>query len=285
MTQSGQMQRVTLALAMATLGLASASAFAEAPSPSRAQLVTGAQAIRANEPFWIAVHIQLDDGWHTYWRNPGDAGMSPQIHWQLPPGMEAEPIAWPYPSMFREGPLVTYGYSDDAWLFTRITAPPESRGSITIGAQVEWLVCRDICIPQFAELALAAPLGDAGERSFAPVGFGDALANIPQKSPWPAYYDVDSERMVLTIRTPDLDAAGARFFPHDYGIIDHAADQRMNRDDLGLHVTMRRNTSGGDLLENIAGTLVIRDRGAPRAYEVIAVPAPEEDEPKEDEKE
>jgi thiol:disulfide interchange protein DsbD len=278
--QSGQMQRMALAFAMATLGLASTTAFAEAPSPSRAQLVTGTQTIRAGEPFWLAVHIQLDDGWHTYWRNPGDAGMSPQIRWQLPPGVEAEPIDWPYPSMFREGPLVTYGYSDDAWLFTRMTAPPESGGSITIGAEVEWLACRDICIPQYAELALAVPLGDAGAGNFALVGFGDALADLPQKSPWPAHYDVDSERMVLTIQTPDLDAAGARFFPHDYGIIDHAADQRMNRDDLGLHVTMRRSTSGGTLSGNIAGTLVVRDKGAHRAYEVIAVPAPKEDEKK-----
>jgi thiol:disulfide interchange protein DsbD len=271
--RTGQMQRLALAFAVAILGLASASAFAKAPSPSRAQLVTGAQAIRAGQPFWLAVHIQLDDGWHTYWRNPGDAGMSPQIRWQLPPGVEAEPIDWPYPSMFREGPLVTYGYSDDAWLFTHMTAPPESGGSITIGAQVEWLVCRDICIPQYAELALAVPFADTGEGSFALVGFGDALADIPQKSPWPASYDVDSERMVLTIRTPDLHAAGARFFPHDYGIIDHAADQQTSEDDFGLHVTMRRNASGGDLSGNIAGTLVVRDKGGHRAYEVTAVQA------------
>jgi thiol:disulfide interchange protein DsbD len=181
--QTGQMQRVALAFAIATLGLASTTAFAEALSPSRAQLVSGTQPIRAGESFWLAVHIQLDDGWHTYWRNPGDAGMSPQIRWQLPPGVEAEPIAWPYPSMFREGPLVTYGYSDDAWLFARMTAPPESGGSITIGAEVEWLACRDICIPQYAELALAVPLEDAGEGDFALVGFGDALADLPQKKP------------------------------------------------------------------------------------------------------
>jgi thiol:disulfide interchange protein DsbD len=81
---------MAFASAVATLGLASASAFAETPSPSRAQLVTATGAIRAGQPFWLAIHIQLDDGWHTYWRNPGDAGMRPQIRWQLPLGMEAE---------------------------------------------------------------------------------------------------------------------------------------------------------------------------------------------------
>jgi thiol:disulfide interchange protein DsbD len=279
-TQDRQMRKVAFAFAVATLNFASASAFAEASSPSRAQLVTGTQAIRAGEPFWLAIHIQLDDGWHTYWRNPGDAGMTPQIRWQLPPGVEAKPIFWPYPSMFREGPLVTYGYSDNAWLFTRMTVPPESGPSVTIGAHVEWLVCRDICIPQYAELVLAVPLADAGESSVLPVGFADALADIPQKSPWPAFYDVDSERMVLTVRAPELDAAEARFFPHDYGIIDHAADQQTGRDDLGLHVTMRRNTSSGDLSGSIAGALVIRDKGGHRAYEIVAVPAPKEDEKK-----
>jgi DsbC/DsbD-like thiol-disulfide interchange protein len=276
-TQDGQMRRMALALAVAALGLASPSAFAEAPSPSRAQLVTGTQAIRAGQPFWLAVHIQLDDGWHTYWRNPGDAGMSPQIRWQLPSGMKAEPVSWPYPSVFREGPLVTYGYSDSAWLFTRMTAPAESGGSITVGAHVEWLVCRDICIPQYAELKLAVPVVDADEGSFRAGGFADALADIPRKCPWPAFYEVDSERFVLTVRMPGLEAAEARFFPHDYGVIDHAADQRARRDDLGLHVTMRRNMSGGDLSGTIAGVLVVRDEGDHRAYDIKAVSAPNQD--------
>ncbi|MGZ8409564.1 MAG: protein-disulfide reductase DsbD domain-containing protein [Hyphomicrobium sp.] len=277
-TRDGQMRRMAFASAVATLGLASANAFAETPSPSRAQLVTATGAIRAGQPFWLAIHIQLDDGWHTYWRNPGDAGMRPQIRWQLPLGMEAEPISWPYPSMFREGPLVTYGYSGNAWLFTRMTAPAESGVSITIGADVEWLVCRDICIPQYAELMLAVPIAGPEEGSFPAIGFADALADIPQKSPWPAFYDVDSEHFVLTVRTPGLDAAEARFYPHDYGVIDHAADQQMSRDDLGLHVTVRRSMSGKDLSGNIAGALVVRDEDGSRAFEIIAVPAPKEDE-------
>jgi thiol:disulfide interchange protein DsbD len=278
--QDGQMRTMALALAVAALVLASPNAFAEASSPSRAQLVVGTQAIRAGQPFWLAVHIQLDDGWHTYWRNPGDAGMSPQIRWQLPSGMEAEPLLWPYPSMFREGPLLTYGYSDNAWLFTRMTAPAQSGGSITVGAQVEWLVCRDICIPQYAELKLAVPVVDADEGGFRAGGFVDALADIPRKSPWPASYEVDSERFVLTVRTPGLEAVEARFFPHDYGVIDHAADQQMSRDDLGLHVTTRRSMSGKDLSGKIAGVLVVRDEGDHRAYEVVAVPAPKKDERK-----
>lgn len=272
------MRRTAFVFAMAAVGLASARAFAEAPSPSRAQLVTGTEAIRAGQPFWLAVHIQLDDGWHTYWRNPGDAGTSPQIRWQLPLGMQAEPISWPYPSLFREGPLVTYGYSDSAWLFTRMTAPAESGASISIAADVEWLVCRDICIPQYVELVLAVPVAGSEDNSVPAVGFADSLADIPQKSPWPAFYDVDSERLVLTIRTPNLDAAEAWFFPHDYGVIDHAANQQMSRSDLGLHVTMRRSMSGKDLSGNVAGALVVRAEGGPRAYEIIAVPAPKEDE-------
>jgi thiol:disulfide interchange protein DsbD len=182
--------------------------------------------------------------------------------------------------MFREGPLITYGYSDNAWLFTRMTAPAQSGGSITVGAQVEWLVCRDICIPQYAELKLAVPVVDADEGSLRAGGFADALADIPRKSPWPASYEVDSERFVLTVRTPGLEAAEARFFPHVYGVIDHAADQQTRRDDLGLHVTMRRDMSGGDLYEPVAGVLVVREEGDHRAYEIVAVPAAKKDEKK-----
>jgi DsbC/DsbD-like thiol-disulfide interchange protein len=281
---AGRIRTAAVVLAIAAVsGLTYVPARAEAPPVSRAELVSGTEAVRPGQPFWLAIHIQLDEGWHTYWRNPGDAGARPQVSWHLPSGMEAEPLLWPYPSVFREGRLVTYGYSGSAWLFTRMTLPVESDSgeAVPIGADVEWLVCRDICIPQYAELMLSVPIVTDDENGPLPSGFAEALATVPQTSPWPAFYTMDSEHVVLTIRAPagvsSLDAADAWFFPYEYGIIEHAADQQVSSDDRGLLVRTRRDASNEDLSENIAGVLVVRGEAGHDAYEITAVPASTEE--------
>ena len=284
-THTGQahfrnIRTAAFALAMAaTPGLPSAAALSEAPSVSRAELVSGTKSVRAGEPFWVAIHVQLDDGWHTYWRNPGDGGARPLINWRLPFGIEAEPVVWPYPSVYREGSLVTYGYSGSAWLFTRMTFPvdADSGTAVAIGADVEWLVCRDICIPQYAELMLSVPIARDDENGSLATDFAAALAKVPQKSPWPAFYTEDSEHFVLTVGMPAIDAADVRFFPYEYGIIEHAADQQVSGDDRGLLVRTRRDANGEDLSESIAGVLVVRGKAHHDAYEIIAVPASTED--------
>lgn len=270
-------------LAVAAPGLAGATGFVESPMVSRAQLVSSLQTARPGQPFWIAIHIALDDGWHTYWRNPGDSGATPVVAWRLPAGVEVESISWPYPSLFREGPLVTYGYSDNAWLFTRVTAPAEesNNGSLRIAADVEWLVCRDICIPQYAELTLSVPLASKEETgSTSPPGFMEALADVPQSSPAAAFYEVDAERFALMMATPVVDVREAWFFPYDYGVIDYAADQEMRNDEQGLHLWTRRATHGGEVPATIAGALVVRDASGHRAFEIIAVPASTKDDRK-----
>jgi DsbC/DsbD-like thiol-disulfide interchange protein len=100
---SGRIGTMAVMLAMAAATGLAGAAPAAALSVSRAELVSGTGTVRAGEPFWLAVHIQLDDGWHTYWRNPGDSGASPLINWQLPPGIEPEPAVWPYPPVSQTG--------------------------------------------------------------------------------------------------------------------------------------------------------------------------------------
>ena len=58
------------------------------------------------------VYFQLEPGWHIYWRNPGDAGEPPHIHWTLPEGVAAGPMQFPAPKRLPLGPLMDFGYED-----------------------------------------------------------------------------------------------------------------------------------------------------------------------------
>ena len=63
----------------------------------------------------------MDPGWHTYWKNPGDAGIATQIKWQLPPGITAGEIQWPLPEKLPPAEVTTYGYEDEVMLLVPLT--------------------------------------------------------------------------------------------------------------------------------------------------------------------
>jgi thiol:disulfide interchange protein/DsbC/DsbD-like thiol-disulfide interchange protein len=103
----------------------------------------------------IILHLHMDPDWHTYWINPGEAGLATAIKWTLPPGWSAGPIQWPAPETHAMGPVTTFGYGGDVYLPTTLTRP-KARGSVvtdvTIQAHATWLVCKEECIPGKADL-------------------------------------------------------------------------------------------------------------------------------------
>ena len=120
-----------------------------------AELIPEKTGIEPGKPFDVALHLRMDPGWHTYWINPGDAGLATTINWTLPPGFTAGPIRWPTPEKHNMGPEVTYGYEGDAYLLTTITPPKgDLPRHFDISARATWLVCKEECIPGKADLTL-----------------------------------------------------------------------------------------------------------------------------------
>jgi thiol:disulfide interchange protein DsbD len=125
-----------------------------------AELIPETSSIQAGQPFDVALHLHSDPGWHTYWINPGDAGIATTIKWTLPPGFTAGPIQWPTPEKHAMGPLVTYGYAGDVYLLTTITPPKSDLPQhFDLKATARWLVCQEECIPGKAELTLPLDSG------------------------------------------------------------------------------------------------------------------------------
>ena len=125
-----------------------------------AELIPETTAVQAGQPFDVALHLHADAGWHTYWINPGDAGLATTIKWTLPPGFTAGPIQWPTPEKHPMGPLMTYGYAGDVYLLTTITPPKDDLPQhFEVKAKASWLVCQEECIPGKAELSLSLDSG------------------------------------------------------------------------------------------------------------------------------
>src|SRR2546426_1833304 len=77
--------------------LLSAAAFSTQAAHTQARLLLSAETARPGDTVLAGVHLHMDKGWHTYWRNSGGSGMPTTIDWQLPAGVAAGSIQWPVP--------------------------------------------------------------------------------------------------------------------------------------------------------------------------------------------
>ena len=88
---------------------------------TQAQLILSADIARPGDTIWAGVDLKMEPGWHTYWKNPGAAGMATKIEWQLPPGITAGEIQWPLPEKFPPAEVTTYGYENEVVLLMTST--------------------------------------------------------------------------------------------------------------------------------------------------------------------
>ena len=125
--------------------------------PVVAKLVSEEMSIQPGRPFWVALDFEIEDHWHTYWKNPGDAGMPAVIEWQLPAGFTAEAPLWPTPKRFEVDALVGFGYEKNMTLLVKVTPPPSIEDSmVMLSADPRWVVCSDTtCLPGDANLSLS----------------------------------------------------------------------------------------------------------------------------------
>jgi thiol:disulfide interchange protein/DsbC/DsbD-like thiol-disulfide interchange protein len=125
-----------------------------------ATLLTDASQVKPGDTFRVGVRFRMDPGWHIYWKNPGDSGLSTEVTWDTP-GVTVGELRWPFPSTFRtpDGFIVTHGYKDEVLLFAEARASEQASGSLTLSAAVDALVCEVNCIPAQLVLTRSLPVG------------------------------------------------------------------------------------------------------------------------------
>jgi DsbC/DsbD-like thiol-disulfide interchange protein len=101
------------------------------------------------------VAFQLQPGWHTYWRNPGDSGVPPRLDFTKSDNVEAVTVLWPAPTKFPDGAGGnSLGYQKQVVLPLRIVAKNADK-PVTLRAEINYAVCEKLCIPVEASAELA----------------------------------------------------------------------------------------------------------------------------------
>lgn len=233
-------------------------------------LLTNDRTVASGQTFLAGLQFKMEKGWHVYWLNPGDSGEPPKIQWQLPAGFHVGAIEWPTPKKLTAPSIVDYGYENEVLLVVPVRASEslKSGQSETFSAKVNWLVCREMCIPGKAQLSLVLPVARDSASTTTEALFRETRAELPLRAPaaWKVYATNEKDDFVLTVETGKQESA-AIFFPLDAEQINNDAPQAATPFSRGVRLKLEKSDG---LLKPIARLRGLLELGSGRAYEITA---------------
>lgn len=161
------------------------------------------------------------DGWHSYWKNPGESGLATTINWTLPDGFTAGEIQWPFPEKIPFGDLINIGFKGKIPLLVPMTVSSSvNKGEYQLQGTLKWLVCEESCIPESLEFKI--PITIAGISKLSPQAL--PIRKLQKEREIETIQTVyqDNESFIL-ISLPAFDIAinDVEFFPEQLGILDY----------------------------------------------------------------
>jgi len=124
------------------------AAIAAHAAHTQVRLILSAETVKPGDTVLAGVDLKMEPGWHTYWKNPGEAGYATKIEWQLPPGVTAGEIQWPLPEKLPPVEVTTYGYDNEVILLVPLKLAADLKpGLLDLKAKVSWLECKEACVP------------------------------------------------------------------------------------------------------------------------------------------
>jgi thiol:disulfide interchange protein DsbD len=224
----------------------------------------------------VGLYFKLEPGWHIYWKNAGDSGEPPRLRWTLPDGVKASAFQFPAPHRLPLGPLMDFGYEDEALFPLTVSADKSAKpGSAVLHAKVDWLVCREVCIPGKAELETSMVITDHLLKDASTPGsdaeiYKRLLGQLPE--PVPAadkvVFQSTADGFRLSVTTGQRESS-AQFFPSEQSILSNPAPQTVTPTATGLILDLKKDPNMAAAPTQLAGVLEL---SGGRNYEMDALP-------------
>ena len=190
-------------------------------SNSSAEIIHDIQSLKPSQEYLIGVKFNLDPGWHTYWKNPGDSGEKASFEWDLPDGLVLEGPFWPQPEKIPYPPLMTFGYNDQV------------NSIFNLNSQMKESFEKEI--PKFFKKNISATFID--------------------------------NNLVLSFELPENHISdGIIFFPDEYGLIDYAKDQIIERNNNSASLSVNRLDSSNNFI-NVSGLVQFIGSSSKTSYQ------------------
>ncbi len=137
------MNRRRALLALTSVPLLVLPVHGETPQPYQVSLLSGG---KIDGVLQAGLLVELQPGWKTYWRMPGDAGIPPQFDWTGSGNVAAVEVMFPIPGRFRDASGETIGYHDQV-LFPLSVRPKNASETVQLQLNLFFAVCKEVCIP------------------------------------------------------------------------------------------------------------------------------------------
>jgi len=273
------MRRFRFIFGFVFLCVAASSAFAASNSADAAhlhvQLIVPAAQLNRGASSNAGLYFKLEAGWHVYWQNAGDSGEPPHITWTLPAGVIAGSLQFPAPRRLPLGPLMDFGYENEVLFpFSLDVASSARPGPVALEAKVNWLVCREVCIPGKAELevdrAIPATPAQVAELSPDKEIYDRLVGQLPTSLPstGTAVFQSTATGFRLAVSTGQRETQAA-FFPEDENVLDNPASQSLTQTKTGLVLDLKKDANLTASPAQLKGVLEL---SGGRNYEIVALP-------------
>ncbi|HEY9105679.1 MAG TPA: thioredoxin family protein [Roseateles sp.] len=237
----------------------------------KARLVSSQAAVAPGQRFTVALEQDIKPHWHTYWLNPGDSGQATTITWT---GAMAAPIQWPTPSVQAIGPIVNYGYEGRAALLVELTVPADAKPGARFqpAAEVRWLVCKDVCIPEQVSLGLDLPVAAEAKAGPDAAQIEEWRGAIPRPAPFAVQLKAAPQGVSLS--GPTAGVTKAYFFADTWGAVAHSAPQAFKAEGGGWTLELPAGDEPVKPGQPLSGVVVLTTATGDQAWTVSA-PMPE----------
>jgi thiol:disulfide interchange protein len=239
---------------------------AQSPQPRgnaiAASLIPESTVVVPGRTVTLALMMRPSQGWHGYWKNPGDSGMETQIAWDMPAGLTAGEIQYPVPHRLIVSGLMNYVYEGEYAHLIDVTVPanvaPGTR--LPIRARVDYLACTaEECVPETANVAVDLEAGSAPAMQANRALFDGFRQALPRPLGSEARFERAGSRFRLAIPLPaSVELREPYFFPLTDGALAYAAEQTFSRSGDTLIVETDAPVNAASL-EAVEGVLKLSD--------------------------
>ena len=213
---------------------------------------------KQGKKIWIGLHQIIQSGWHTYWRYAGDSGLPTRLSWKTNNDLDIGQINWPLPQVIKVGSLISYGYENETVLLVPLNV--KNSETIDLTVEAEWLVCKEICIPQRKVLSLKLPQKTDEISSTSSSLIKYFRNKVPLEMAWKTEVIIKGKQIRLKIfmskdEIKKIDEI--RMFPSIDGLIDNNGVQRFSKNTDNIVLDMKAGYAIKEGLKYFEGVIRI----------------------------
>ena len=204
---------------------------------TKVKLLISHETAKSGSTIMAGIEMTMDEGWHTYWINPGTAGIPTSVKWELPDWVTAGEIQWPVPEKFQSLGSTGYGYKNTIVLIVPLFVSENAPlGQVELSAKVSWLECEIQCNPRNQEVSANFVIGQALKESSSVNTIRDWKEKIPQRAPvniikakawWGEEINQDERRFIVEFESEEA-GSEVDFFSFKYADFEFSPESKIN---------------------------------------------------------